>query len=168
MSIIEYLLGALGLLLIYITYFIIKRDTQQRRKIDSIASSVEETHRQIFALEKKMRQEMDLLSNMDTPISREELHLELERSVQRIAEPVAASLEGIEHDVSAMRADLDKRIHQLEDGLRSLSMPSQVSSMDDAKIIKLFKQGSEIESIAKELHLSKPEVEFVLKINKIR
>jgi len=168
MSIIEYLLIALGLLLIYITYFIIRRDTLQRKKIDSIASALEGTHRQIYALEKKLRQEIDLLSVMDTPVSREEMHLELERGVQRIAEPVAASLQGIEHDVSALRVDFDKRLHQLEDGMRSLAMPSQVSSMDDAKIIALFQRGAEIESIAKELHLSKPEVEFVLKINKIR
>ena len=38
----------------------------------------------------------------------------------------------------------------------------------DEKIISLFKQGVSLETISKELHLSKPEVEFVLKINQIK
>lgn len=168
MSIIEYLLAVLVIILIYITYFIISRDAQQTKKMRSIATAVEELHHQLFDLEKKMKEEIDLLSVVDTPVSKEELQHELEHGLQRIAGPVSQSLEGIEHDFSAFKADFDKRLHQLEDGMRSLAMPSSVSSMDDAKIIALFKQGVDLDTIAKELHLSKPEVEFVLKINKIR
>jgi len=40
--------------------------------------------------------------------------------------------------------------------------------MDDARIIALYQQGVDIAGISKELRLSKPEVEFVLKLNKIR
>ena len=47
-------------------------------------------------------------------------------------------------------------------------MPSSVHGNDDSKITSLFKQGIMIDTIAKELHLSKAEVEFVLKINQLR
>lgn len=168
MSIIEYLLAGLGVMLIYITYFIISRDAQQGKKIHSIATAVEELHHQLYDVETKMKQEIELLSAADTPVSKEVFHHELEQGLQRIAGPVSESLAGVEHNFSAFKDDFDKRLRQLEDGMRSLAMPSSVSSMDDAKIIALFKQGIDLDTIAKELHLSKPEVEFVLKINKIK
>ncbi len=168
MSVMEYMLMGLGLLLIYITYFIISRDAQQNKKINSMATVIEELHRQIYTMETQIRQEVDLLSAVDTPISKEEMTMTVERGMQSIAGPVAASLEGVEQNISAFKDDFNKRLHHLEDGMRSLAMPSAVNSMDDAKIIARFKQGAELETIAKELHLSKAEVEFVLKINKIR
>jgi len=168
MSIVEYLLAGLGILLIYITYFIMSRDTQRSKKINSIATAVEELHRQLYTVETKMKQEIELLSAADTPLSKELLHHELEQGLQRIAGPVSQSLEEVERNFSAYKADFDKRLRQLEEGMRSLAMPSSVSGMDDAKIIALFKQGIDLDTIAKELHLSKPEVEFVLKINRIK
>jgi hypothetical protein len=57
---------------------------------------------------------------------------------------------------------------QLESGVKQISIPSSIHGNDDEKIISLFKQGVAIDTIAKELHISKPEIEFVLKINKIK
>ena len=54
------------------------------------------------------------------------------------------------------------RIHNL------FILPSSVHGNDDSKITSLFKQGVDVDTISKELHLSKAEVEFVLKINQLR
>lgn len=164
----EYILIGLALLLIYLIYFVISKDAQQSRKIRSIATAVEELHRQLYTTEKKINQQIDQLASLEPPMSRAEIDQKLEKSMYATAAPVAESLEAIEQGFEAFKRDISKRLHHVEDGMRSLSMPSSVSSMDDEKIIALFKQGIPLETIAKELHLSKPEVEFVLKINKIR
>jgi orotate phosphoribosyltransferase-like protein len=52
--------------------------------------------------------------------------------------------------------------------VKQITIPSSIHGNDDEKIISLFQQGVSIETISKELHISKPEVEFVLKINKIK
>ncbi len=165
---IEYILIGVAVVLLYLIYFIISKDTQQNRRIRSIATAVEELHRQLYATEKKINQQIDQLASLEPPMSRSEIEQKLEQSIYSTAAPVAQSLEEIRHGFDAFKSDITKRLHQVEDGMRTLSMPSSVSSMDDDKIIALFKQGVPLETIAKELHLSKPEVEFVLKINKIR
>ena len=165
---IEYLLAGLAVLLLYIIYFIISRDAQQTKKISSIAAAVEDLNHQLYRTEKKIKQELDMLAVMDSPVSKEELHSELERGLQRVAKPVAQTLQEIDQGFIKFKTDFNKRLHKVEDGMRNLSMPSSVGSMDDEKIIALFKKGTDLDTIAKKLHLSKPEVEFVLKINKIR
>ena len=47
-------------------------------------------------------------------------------------------------------------------------MPKSLTGLDDQKIISLYKQGMDEETIAKELALSKGEVEFALKISKMQ
>ncbi|MEA3372159.1 MAG: hypothetical protein U9Q62_00575 [Campylobacterota bacterium] len=165
---IEYILIGLAALMLYLIYVIISKDAQQNRKIRSIATAVEELHRQLYASEKKINQQIDQLASLEPPMSRSEIEQKLEQSSYATAVPVAQSIEEIQRGFDAFKSDITKRLHQVEDGMRSLSMPSSVSNMDDEKIIALFKQGVPLETIAKELHLSKPEVEFVLKINRIR
>lgn len=165
---IEYILIGIAVVLLYLIYFIISKDAQQSRKIRAIATAVEELHRQLYSTEQKFNQQIDQLASMEPPMSRTEIEHKLEQGLYATAAPVAQSLEEIQQGFDAFKSDIAKRLHQVEDGMRSLSMPSSVSNMDDEKIIALFKQGVPLETIAKELHLSKPEVEFVLKLNKIR
>lgn len=166
--IIDYLLIGLGLLMLFLVYYIYSKDAQQTRQIRAIASAVEELHRHLYATEKKISQRIADIASHESPAGSEEIHRELEEGIQRIAVPVSQSLQEIERGFAAHRAEMNKRLSLLEEGMRHFTMPSSVSGMDDEKIIALFKQGVDIDTIAKELRLSKPEVEFVLKINKIR
>lgn len=166
--IIEYLLLGLGMLLLLLIYYVYSKDAQQARQIRSIASAVEELHRQLYTTEKKINRRIADIASSEPSVDNEDIHRELEEGMQRIAVPVSQSLQEIQRGFAAYKADIDKRLGLLEGGMRNFSMPSSVGGMDDDKIIALFKQGIDIDTIAKELRLSKPEVEFVLKINKIR
>ena len=83
-------------------------------------------------------------------------------------EIIEAGMNSIKFSINAIDAQIESRISSLESGVKQISIPSSVQANDDEKIISLFKQGVPLETISKELHLSKPEVEFVLKINKIK
>lgn len=164
----DYLLIGLAALLLLLIYYVYSKDAQQARQIRAIASAVEELHRHLYATEKKINQRIADVASFELPAGNEAMHRELEEEIQRIAVPVAQSLREIESAIAAHKAETDRRLASLEEGMRHFSMPSSVSGMDDEKIIALFKQGVDIDTIAKELRLAKPEVEFVLKINKIR
>lgn len=164
----EYLLIALGLLLLYVIYFVMSKDSQQSRQIRAIANAVEEFNRRLYTVEKNLNERIEAM-HAERP---EEEHAagreEVERRLQQIAGQLSHSVSAMEEGIGAFKADVDKRLSHLEEGMRQLSIPASVTGMDDEKIIALYKQGVPLDAIAKELRLSKAEVEFVLKINKIR
>ena len=164
----EYLLVGLGLLMLYVIYYVLSRENQQSRQIRAIASAVEEFNRRLYTMEKQLGARIDAAAAEHSRDDDAALHGELERKMQHFAASLSHSVAGMEEGINGFKSDVDKRLSHLEEGLRQLTMPASVTGMDDEKIIALYKQGIAIDAIAKELRLSKAEVEFVLKINKIR
>ena len=164
----EYLMIGLGLLMLYIIYFVMSKDAQQSRQIHAIATAVEDLNRQLFTLEKELNARLEETLSEEELEARESLRDDLQREERRVAGSLSGSVGAVEEGFVAFKSDMEKRLMHLEEGMRQLTMPSSVSGLDDEKIIGLYKQGVAIDAIAKELRLSKAEVEFVLKINKIR
>jgi uncharacterized OsmC-like protein len=98
----------------------------------------------------------------------DEIYQEIERSVYDMVHPLSLALKQLQENINAIEVEIESRMGERESGVKQISIPSSVHGNDDEKIISLFKQGVEVETISKELHISKPEVEFVLKINKIK
>lgn len=98
----------------------------------------------------------------------EEIYQEIERTVYDMVKPISLGLQRLEESVQRIDEHVDARISSLESGVKQISIPSAVHGNDDEKIISLYKQGIGLDTISKELHISKAEVEFVLKINKIK
>jgi hypothetical protein len=151
-------------------YYILTKDAEHSRHIRAIAAAVEDANRQIYMLEKKLYE----IQKMPTPqggergLSDDEIYAEIERSVYDLTNPLVKKLSMTEENLSDLASAVDSRLSHIEGGIRQISMPSSVHGNDDSKITSLFKQGITIDTIAKELHLSKAEVEFVLKINQLR
>lgn len=85
-----------------------------------------------------------------------------------MVQPLSIGIKQMQENIAAIDAQVDSRVSSLENGVKQFSIPTSLHGNDDEKIISLFKQGVTLETISKELHISKPEVEFVLKINKIK
>lgn len=163
-----YVVFGLILALIYLTYYIVNKEAQGEKNIRSVASVVEELNREIYYLKKEIT-EIQKKIQTDVPrMNDEEVYQEIERSVYDLIRPLSASLKELYETIRAIDEQVETRISSLESGVKQISMPSYVHANDDAKIISLFKQGVSMETISRELNLSKPEVEFVLKINKIK
>ena len=92
----------------------------------------------------------------------------MEQELASMAEPIAFSLNEIQSTFSHFKLQMESRIEHVEDGIKSISMPKRLTGLDDQKIISLYKQGMDEETIARELALSKGEVEFALKISKMQ
>ena len=165
---IEYVLVAMAAIIVYLIYYLSTKDSLYTKNIRSVATVVEELNREIFYLKQKLQETQKSLKTTTRHMSDEEIYQEVERTVYDMIQPISIGLKNVQETMQAIDTQVDERLSSLESGVKQISVPSSVHGNDDEKIISLFKQGVSLETISKELHLSKAEVEFVLKINKIK
>ncbi len=166
--IIEYVLIAMVAIIIYLIYYLTTKDSLYTKNIRSVATVVEELNREIFYLKQKLQETQKSLKTTTRHMSDEEIYQEVERTVYDMIQPISLGLQNVQEAMQSIDIQVDERLSSLESGVKQISVPSSIHGNDDEKIISLFKQGITLETISKELHLSKAEVEFVLKINKIK
>ncbi len=164
----EIIIAFMGIVILYLLYYVYEKDAQYSKNIRSIASVVEELNRDLFYLRNKLAESTKKIEHKQRSMSDEEIYQEIERTVYDMIQPLALTLKEVQNSITAIDSQLESRIANLENGVKQISIPSSIHANDDEKIISLYKQGLSVEAIAKELHLAKPEVEFVLKINKIQ
>lgn len=165
---IEYLVILLVLAILYLIYQIYAKDSVYSKNIHSIANVVEELNREIFYLKKNLNDTQKSITKNSQRMNNEEIYQEIERSVYDMVHPLTQGMKQLQENLNAIDTQIDSRISSLESGVKQISIPTSVHGNDDEKIISLYKQGVSLETISRELHISKPEVEFVLKINKIK
>lgn len=165
---IEHIVVAMAAIILYLLYYVFTKDADYSKNIRSVASVVEELNRELFYLKKKLADTQDNIQENSQRMNDEDIYQEIERSVYDMVQPLSHGLRQLQENINAIEEGIDSRVSQLENGVKQISIPSSIHGNDDEKIISLFKQGVSLETISKELHISKPEVEFVLKINKIK
>ncbi len=165
---IEYVLVAMSIIILYLLYYVFTKDTKTHKNLHSVASVVEDLNREIFYLKKELQDTKKTFKSKTNRMSDTEIYEEIERTVYDMVKPLSIGLKRVEDRLLSIDEDINLRISSLENGVKQISIPNSVYGNDDEKIISLYKQGVSLETISKELHISKAEVEFVLKINKIK
>ena len=164
----EYMLVAMSGVILYLLYYVYTKDAEYNKNIHSIASVVEELNREIFYLKKNIDEIKKSTQANTRGMSDNEIYSEIERTVYDMVHPFSLSLKQLQADMNAIDSQIESRVASVEYGMKHMSLPSSVYGNDDEKIISLYKQGITLETISKELNISQPEVEFVLKINKLK
>ena len=165
---IEYLVVAMAGIILYLLYYVFNKDSQYSKNIRSVASVVEELNRELFYLKKKLGDTQNNIQENSQRMNDEEIYQEIERSVYDMVTPLTQGLKQLQDQISSIEVEINSRVAELENGVKQISIPASIHGNDDEKIISLYKQGVSLDTISKELHLSQPEVEFVLKINRLR
>ena len=165
---IEHLVVAMAAMILYLLYYVFTKDAQYNKNIRSVATVAEELNREMFYLKKKLSETQKTLQKNSSRMNDEELYQEIERTVYDMVKPISLSLKRLEESIHMIEGHVEARLSSLESGVKQISIPASIHGNDDEKIISLYKQGVTLETISKELHISKAEVEFVLKINKIK
>ena len=165
---IEYLVVAMAGIILYLLYYVYSKDAHYSKNIRSVATVVEEINRELYYLKKNIDQTQKSITANSQRMNDAEIYQEIERSVYDTMQPLSLGLKQLQDHINAIDIEIGNRITQLESGIKQISIPTAVHGNDDEKILSLFKQGVSVETISKELHISQPEVEFVLKINKIK
>jgi len=165
---VEYLVVVMAIVILYLLYYVFTKDAQYSKNIRSVASVVEELNRELFYMKQKLSKTQDSITENSQRMNDELIYEEIERSVYDMVQPLSLGLKQLQDNINSIEMEVNARVTQLESGVKQISIPLSVHGNDDEKIISLFKQGVSVETISKELHISKPEVEFVLKINKLK
>jgi replicative DNA helicase len=165
---VEYLVATMAAMILYLIYYVFTKDSEYSKNIRSVASVAEELNKEIFYLKKQLDDTKKNIKSSSSRMSDDEIYQEVERTVYDMVKPISLGLKRLEESVQSIDEHIDSRISSLENGVKQISIPTSVHGNDDEKIISLFKQGVGLDTISKELHISKAEVEFVLKINKIK
>ncbi len=165
---IEYIVVLMAAIILYLLYCVFTKESEFQKNIHSIASVVEELNKEIFYLKKELKNSKKSIQTSSDRMSDEEIYQEVERTVYDMVKPISLGLKRVEGALEAIDSRIDSRVSSLESGVKQISIPNSIHGNDDEKIISLFKQGVSLETISKELHISKAEVEFVLKINQIK
>ena len=157
------LLGMLGVIL-YLIYFIYSKDALWGKNIHSVTSGIEDINREMYHLKKNIAKIQESIDKNQRAMSDKEIYEEIQRNVEDTVQPLCLDFKQLQDNIMA----IDSRISWVENGVKQLSIPTSVNGNDDEKILLLYKQGISLQSISKELNISQPEVEFVLKINKLQ
>jgi len=165
---IELILIAFGVILFIVMVYSYMRDSENSRQIRFLANTMDNFNKQLFALERKADKIEEVLKQKIAEPKNENIEQKMEKELASMAEPIAFSLNEIESAFSHFKTQMESRLSHVEDGMKSISMPKSLTGLDDQKIISLYKQGMDEETIARELALSKGEVEFALKISKMQ
>ena len=164
----ELILIAFGVILFLVMVYSYMRDSENSRQIRFLANTMDNFNKQLFTLERKMENIEAGLKQQLPPVDAKMIEKKMEQELASMAEPIAFSLNEIQSAFSHFKTQMESRIEHVEDGIKSIYMPKSLTGMDDQKIISLYKQGMDEETIARELALSKGEVEFALKISKMQ
>jgi len=164
----ELILIAFGVILFIVMVYSYMRDSENSRQIRFLANTMDNFNKQLFTLERKMESLDEAITKQGQPVETAQIEKKMEQEMASMAEPIAFSLNEIQSAFSHFKMQMESRIEHVEDGMKSISMPKSLTGLDDQKIISLYKQGMDEESIARELALSKGEVEFSLKISKMQ
>jgi uncharacterized protein YoxC len=164
---VEYILVGMAALILYLLYFVYTKDGEYSKNIRSVASVVEELNREIYYLKKNMAETQKSIQKNTRGMSDQEIYEEIERSVYDMVQPLSLGFKQLQENVITVDSQIESRVSSIENGVKQFSVPKSVNGNDE-KIMSLYKQGITLETISRELNISQPEVEFVLKINKLK
>lgn len=164
----EIILIAFAVILFIIVIYAYMRDNENARQIRFLANTMDNFNKQLFALERKVEKLELTCKEQVEHHPAEDFDKKMEQELASMAEPIAFSLNEVQTAFAHFKTQMEARLSHVEDGMKSISMPKSMTGLDDQKIISLYKQGLDEERIAKELALSKGEVEFALKIAKMQ
>lgn len=164
----EYVIVAMTAVILYLIYYVHTKDSDYNRNIRSVASVVDDLNREIYYLKKNMTETQKSIQTNTRGMNDEEIYAEIERSVYDMIQPLSSGVRQLQENMAAIDTQIDSRVTSLENGVKQFSIPNSINGNDDEKVISLYKQGVTLETISKELNISQPEVDFVLKINKLK
>lgn len=161
---------SLAVIVVGIIYYMLTKESEVTSQIRSVAKAVDDLHRELYLMDKRLKQELEIIASLQEciPMNQHNIHTEVGREMNEISIPILESLAHIEGSFSTYKDKTENRLRYLEERIRNLSLPTSISGLDDEKVISRYNQGMDVDTIAKELRLSKAEVEFVLKINQLR
>jgi conjugal transfer/entry exclusion protein len=164
----EIFIVILGVIIILLIVYIYVKEQDNNRKFKLLASKIDNANRQIFTLGKNVGKELenqkreiqnDLSSFLESDSNRYSIDTSELDHFRQVLERTLYEVEDLK--------GLNSRILTLETGMKNAVLNRNSSVDKTQQIVSFYKQGYSIEDISRELHISRTEVEFALKLARI-
>ncbi|WP_170018831.1 hypothetical protein [Campylobacter sp. RM16190] len=159
----------LGLILVILFLLVVFKDMEAGKKFSRYEKVLEGIIQENHLLKKQLNN-IEIAGSANIDVEAIELRLEqrLNEQINSKIIPIVNTLKGIETSIDSFQEEQQNRIYTLEERTKTIGkITSNSEETDEKRIIDMYKDGKNIETIAKDLRLGIGKVEFVLKFNKL-
>lgn len=145
------------------------RNLDMQKRLKRFEKGMENINSEIFKIHKWIK-DSELESQLSSTALNTKIKTESADAVNNALVNVYRQIEILEAQFSKERIYIEEKLVSLEEKIREFGYfpTSSSGNIDDKRIITLFRDGWSIDSIAKEMRLSKGEIEFTLKLADIK
>ena len=158
---IYFVLIMLCIVLFVVILVVYTRYNELSTRMNIIAKTMNECNKEIFDIENNLKNKDNVdLSKESSP----NLKVELEE----FSKSILNSINTLENNFSEFSKHMENRVENIENDLKDFNIRSKSYGSDDnTRIMNLYSKGMNSEDIAMDLGMSKSEVDFVIKIQKL-
>lgn len=165
------------MLIIVVTFYVVKRLRQDLARFKYIASVLEVHKREVENIESKF--DMERLETLLFEKIMYEVNIMIQENSSALESDMIAIKENVELNIKEYMEKQDKNIEVfkdtfdykltgLENSLKGITISPRDSGGEGKRVGELYDRGLSKDDIAKELKISKSEIDFALKLSKLR
>lgn len=144
------------------------RSLENVKKMRRFEKGMEDINNEIFKIHKWIK-DNELENQLSTTALNTKIKTESIDAVNNALVGVYRQVEILEAQVNKERDYIEEKLVSLEEKIREFGyFPTSSTNIDEKRIIGMFRDGWSIDAIAKEMRLSKGEIEFTLKLADIK
>ena len=169
MSSLSMILGLISIgIVCLVAFFNYTRNFEINKRIRRFEKGMEDINNEIFKIHKWIK-DSELENQLSTTALHNKIKTESIDAVNNALVKVYRQIEILEAQVNKERDYIEEKIVSIEEKIREFGyFPSSNTNIDEKRIIGMFRDGWSIDAIAKEMRLSKGEIEFTLKLADIK
>ena len=169
MSSLSMILGLISIgIVCLVAFFNYTRNFEINKRIRRFEKGMEDINNEIFKIHKWIK-DSELENQLSTTALHNKIKTESIDAVNNALVKVYRQIEILEAQVNKERDYIEEKIVSIEEKIREFGyFPSSNTNIDEKRIIGMFRDDWSIDAIAKEMRLSKGEIEFTLKLADIK
>ncbi|MCH5314045.1 MAG: hypothetical protein J1E28_06620 [Helicobacter sp.] len=169
MSSMSMILGLVSIgIVCFVAFLNYTRNLDFNKKMRRFEKGMEDINNEIFKIHKWIK-DNELENQLSTTALHNKIKTESIDAVNNALVNVYRQVEILEAQVNKEREYIEEKIVSIEEKIREFGyFPSSSTNIDEKRIIGMFRDGWSIDAIAKEMRLSKGEIEFTLKLADIK
>lgn len=161
-----YLVFVVVLFVAILAYMNIK-ERENNAKIIKLQNAIEDISKELHYFRKELASKDGNEEDYKFALLKEQMHTLLEKEISAKIIPVLKSLQGMEDIIEEFQNEQQNRILTLEQKTKSMTKLTPNYDNQEQKIVELFKEGKNVEQIAKDLRIGTGKVELVLKFKQL-
>lgn len=153
----------LGSTALFLLVFIFIRDAKFERRFRSYERAIDILNRKNYELDKELKE-----TTNSTQFNQKVANA-VNEELGQFTQSLIKGLKDIQENNKKFQLSTDERIEKIESKIKEyFTMPSTNPMKDEGSVLRLYKEGYNLDEIAKELRMTVGEIEFILRLNQLK